>query len=84
MLPSGWNTYVGTAIQVLTGLIALLQYFFNGTMNSDTATGLFSMYAIGGGIAKSGQAKQSTLLKGLALQEKLPVVDIQKVLSEKK
>lgn len=84
MLPSGWNTYVGTAIQVMTGLIALLQYFMHGTMDSNTATGLFSLYAIGNGVAHSGQARESTLVKTVALQEKIPVMDAKAIIAEKK
>jgi hypothetical protein len=84
MLPSGWNTYIGTAIQVLSGMIAILTYLTTGTMNSETATGLFGLYAVGGGVAKSGQAKQSTLMKAIALQEKVPVAVAQDLVSQKK
>jgi hypothetical protein len=64
MLPAGWNTYAGTAIKVLSALIALLQWATTGhPPDLQSITGIFGLYATGDAISTSGQAKQSTLEK---------------------
>ena len=68
MLPSGWNTYVGTALKILAALTALLNWLSTGQPpDMQDITGIFGLYAAGSAITSSGQALQSTLLRNTDL-----------------
>lgn len=80
MLPAGWNTYIGVGIKVLTAGLAFLQYFQGHPLDPS----LIGFYALGDGFSTSGQAKQSTVVKGIALQEGMTVDGTQELLVNKK
>ncbi len=80
MLPAGWNTYIGTAIQLLTGLTTLLSLLMGYHVEPAAVVG---SYAVGSAIAASGQAKQSTLLQTAAVAQDTSVEKATAVLAAK-